>query len=140
MTRFHCLLIAVVAIGCEPGVGGVDMMADEGTAADLGTATTTTIRIHYPAEGHSISLRGDSAPLNWDKGISLASSDGSTFSYVFASPPNKEVQFKPLLDDTTWSRGANYRVVPGASVDVYPHFFANKGKVVDLFASFHSTL
>ena len=31
-------------------------------------------------------------------------------------------EFKPLLDDATWSLGPNYKAAPGATVDVYPRF------------------
>jgi predicted alpha/beta superfamily hydrolase len=42
---------------------------------------------------------------------------------VLAAP----LEVKPLLDDTTWSRGPNYKVVPGRDLDVYPHFTVTKG-------------
>jgi predicted alpha/beta superfamily hydrolase len=31
-------------------------------------------------------------------------------------------EFKPLLDDTSWSLGPNYKGTPGATLDVYPRF------------------
>jgi predicted alpha/beta superfamily hydrolase len=67
-----------------------------------------------------------------------AGADGS-FSYSFQSL-TKAVQFKPLLDDTTWARGENYTVQPGQTVDVYPHFNAGKGTVKQLFAKFSSQI
>jgi predicted alpha/beta superfamily hydrolase len=36
-------------------------------------------------------------------------------------------EFKPLLDDATWSRGPNYKAAPGATLDVYPHFTQVQG-------------
>jgi predicted alpha/beta superfamily hydrolase len=49
------------------------------------------------------------------------------------------VEWKPLLDDTTWARGPNYHVAPGQTVDVWPRFTTPKGQVVTLIPSFHST-
>jgi predicted alpha/beta superfamily hydrolase len=102
--------------------------------------TITLIRIHYPAGSHAMTLRGDTAPLNWSSGAALmASPDNTLFSYQVMSPAGP-VQFKPLLDDTTWAHGDNYTVQPGQTVDIYPHFNATQGTVKQLFASFQSKI
>ena len=50
--------------------------------------------------------------------------------HLHASPTSPApLEFKPLLDDATWSRGPNYTVAPGATVDVYPHFTTVAGSV-----------
>ena len=110
---------------------------DGGAPPDLAPALTT-IRIHYPADTHFVALRGDGAPLTWSTGVKLTQAADGSFTYTFATPPPSRVEFKPLLDDATWSHGPNYAVEPGHTVDVYPHFFATKGKVVKLFNAFHS--
>jgi predicted alpha/beta superfamily hydrolase len=66
------------------------------------------------------------------------SASSNTYSYALAGLA-APVEWKPLLDDTTWSRGPNYRVSPGETVDVWPHFTTTKGQVVTLLASFQST-
>jgi predicted alpha/beta superfamily hydrolase len=158
VSRAHGLLIALLLAGCgstgdTPGGGptpddgsspGDDASnaPDDGGAPDQAPASTvTTLRIHYPAGSHAMTLRGDTMPLSWTQGVALtASPDGTTFTYVFPDLPGAEVQFKPLLDDTTWSRGANYHAARGATVDVYPHFTTMNGQVINLLPNFHSTL
>jgi predicted alpha/beta superfamily hydrolase len=111
-------------------------------AADLAPSgpIVTTINIHYPIGSHAMSLRGDTAPLDWTKGLALtAGSNANTFSYTFMDL-KADVQFKPLLDDTTWAHGDNYVVHPGQTVDVYPHFNATQGTVKQLFTSFSSKI
>jgi predicted alpha/beta superfamily hydrolase len=107
-------------------------------AAPAPTSGPATIRVHYPVGTHTLALRGDAAPLTWTKGVALTAMGNDTFVYTVANPTAR-VEFKPLLDDTTWAHGANYAVTPGATVDVYPHFFATQGKVINLFPpTFHS--
>lgn len=151
------LLLTLLVAGCgSAGVQPNDDGSAPGSPDDGGAATppgddggaqqppdlsppVTTIRIHYPAGSHGVALRGDTTPLAWDKGVTLGSSDGATFSYTLPNLTAAEVQFKPLLDDATWSRGANYRVKNGETVDVYPHFTVTRGTVTKLLATFHST-
>jgi predicted alpha/beta superfamily hydrolase len=133
----------------QPPGSSPDLAQPPGSSSDLGGSpgspdlagpTVTLIRIHYPAGGHSLTLRGDSAPLDWQKGVALTSSpDKTIWSYEVASPSGP-VQFKPLLDDVTWAHGDNYTVQPGQTVEVYPHFVAQKGTVKQLFASFSSKI
>jgi predicted alpha/beta superfamily hydrolase len=117
-------------------------MDDAAAAPDLASTAPpggAIVRVHYPAGSHSMAIRGDTAPLDWMKGAPLSSPDGQTFTYTFAQLA-APAQFKPLLDDTTWSHGPNYTVAPGATVDVYPHFNATAGRVFTLFPTFHSTI
>jgi predicted alpha/beta superfamily hydrolase len=64
---------------------------------------------------------------------------GNTFTYALAGL-SSPAEWKPLLDDTTWSRGPNYHVAPGQTVDVWPHFTTTKGSVSTLIPAFHSNL
>jgi predicted alpha/beta superfamily hydrolase len=148
-------LVLVAACGEPPNAtpadgssGGATANDDAGSARDDGGSppgpdlapAPTTIRIHYPAAGHTVTLRGDALPLDWNHGVALTAGSDGAYSYVFADLPSGAAEFKPLLDDVTWSRGPNYRVTRGATVDVYPHFFVTHGQVVKLDPSFHSTL
>jgi len=158
VSRGYGLLIALLLSGCGttgdtpggPGNPNDDASSsddaapmpgdDAGAPPDLAPAPTT-IRVHYPVGSHSLALRGDAMPLGWDKGAPLtAGPDGTTFTYVLADLAAAEVLFKPLLDDTTWSRGPNYHAARGQTVDVYPHFTTTNGKVIELFTGFHSTI
>jgi predicted alpha/beta superfamily hydrolase len=99
---------------------------------------TATVRVHYPAAGHALTVRGSAGNLSWTQG-QPTSAAGDVFSYTL-NGLTAPAEWKPLLDDTTWARGPNYHVGPGETVDVWPHFTATQGKVVTLIAAFHSTL
>ncbi len=119
---------------------------DLGPGADAATgdaaqSTTTTLRVHYPAASHTVAIRGDLGPLDWTSGASTSALGADVYEYVVTLPASAtELQWKPLLDDSTWARGPNYLAHRGETVDVYPHFYTQAGSVSKLFVSFHSTL
>jgi predicted alpha/beta superfamily hydrolase len=96
-----------------------------GTGNAAGPATTT-IRVHYPAGSHSISLRASASPWSWDKGATLTAGANDTWT-ITTTAITAPFEWKPLLDDSTWSLGPNYKASPGATVDVYPHFSQTAG-------------
>jgi predicted alpha/beta superfamily hydrolase len=102
-----------------PESGATDAAAD--VAAGL-----TTIRVHYPAGAHSLALAGSSPPYNWNTGVALTPAANDT-RVLATSDIKAPLQWKPLLDDATWSQGPNYLVMPGATVDVYPRFTSTAG-------------
>src|SRR5205807_2946972 len=104
------LFILLIAAGCRPDTlispprhdlgPGDDLaqannpsappdLAGPAASPDLGSSgpAVTLIRIHYPDSGHTLSLRGDTAPLDWQKGLTLtAAPDKTTFTYELQSP------------------------------------------------------
>ncbi len=95
------------------------------------------IRIHYDAgPGRRITLRGSKPPLSWDRGLEATWTPGNVWTYVWPRASD-ELEFKPLLDDTAWSVGGNYRLRGGTSLDVYPFFGPPEGtleKVHDFYS------
>jgi predicted alpha/beta superfamily hydrolase len=110
---------------------------DASDAPDAAAPTTATVRIHYPAGSHAITIRGSAGGLNWTTGVATKSAGSDVFEYR-ASGLTAPIEWKPLLDDTTWARGPNYRLAPGNTLDVYPHFTTITGTVQTLIADFHS--
>lgn len=86
-----------------------------------------TIRVHYPAGTHSISIRGAYAPYNWSTGSPMSAGADDTWT-VNVAALTTTLEWKPLLDDATWARGPNYKLHPGETADVYPHFTTVKGQ------------
>jgi predicted alpha/beta superfamily hydrolase len=135
-----------------PSPHGVDASVDGATPVPTDAAATTDahdagttlppgqakVRVHYPAGTHALTLRGAAGGLSWTAGMA-ATASGNTFSFTLASL-TAAIEFKPLLDDTTWAIGPNYRVSPGETADVYPHFTTQTGQVSTLIASFHSSV
>lgn len=115
--------------------GSTDAGNDGASSLPAGTAM---VRVHYPAGTHTVNVRGSAGGLSWTAGAATASS-GDTFTYTLTGVTGA-VEWKPLLDDTTWSIGPNYHVAPGATVDVWPHFTTMTGTVTTLIADFHSTV
>ena len=115
--------------------GGAPDANDDGSALVPGTAI---VRVHYPAGTHTVTVRGASGGLNWNTG-QATSAAGDTFTYALAGVTGA-VEWKPLLDDTTWAIGPNYHVAPGQTVDIWPHFTTMAGHVEALIADFHSTI
>jgi predicted alpha/beta superfamily hydrolase len=157
--------LAVVLLGCGPpgrppspgGFGGGSVFegpgpsggADAGVVAgpDAGGAerdagftdagVRTTIRVHYPTGARRMFLRGALLPLLWTAGVAMQPVDADTWEY---SVPGleRDLEFKPRLDEQEWSKGPNYVVKPGATVDVFPRFFREAGEVSRHWAAFRS--
>jgi predicted alpha/beta superfamily hydrolase len=122
--------------------GSIDAGFVDGGPADSGTVDAgivTVVRVHYPAGTRTVSMRGSAFPFNWATGnpMTLGSDDTWTLTTTKA---NGTFEFKPLLDDLNWSRGPNYTVVAGTTVDIYPHFFTTHGQFAKRWPTFSSTL
>ena len=118
------LAAALLLLDCAgPGVAG-------GPEASEDLQPQTTLRVHYPAGGHHLSIRGDAARLSWTKGVALADAGSDTWVFTTRAVTSKStLSFKPLVDDATWSRGPNYAVRGGGTVDVWPRFETDDGTV-----------
>jgi predicted alpha/beta superfamily hydrolase len=93
------------------------------------------IRVHYPAAGGSMTLRGSVAPLSWDRDLPLTKAGDDLWTADL--PIETALEFKPMFTNT-WSRGPNYRAKPGATVDIYPRFVQVAGRVEKRFPNFTS--
>lgn len=121
-------------------VGAVDL-ASAGDLADADADLNilpgdTVLRVHYPrndARYSKVSVRGDGFGLSWTTGRAMTKvSDGLFQAKVRGA--TAAIEWKPLLDDTTWSRGRNFVVQPGQTLDVYPHFVTAKGRYLRIEA------
>ncbi len=108
----------------EGGGATADAAASE-SGADAGPPVTT-LRVHYPAGSHSLTLRASAAPWSWTAGAAMTAGPDDTWT-VSTAAITAPFEWKPLLDDATWSRGPNYKATPGATLDVYPHFTQVQG-------------
>ncbi len=166
MRRCSFLLLALLAAaGCSSSPDGpaahgpASPVAEAPGSSDPGTppAPTTTVtppagpvltsvRVHYarapisptpPIKPGDLGIRGSAGPLSWDKSLTLAATSAGL--YTWSSPDVKaDLEVKPLLGDL-WSRGPNYRVKPGQTIDIYPHFTATQGAISKRYPTFTST-
>jgi len=82
------------------------------------------IRVHYNVgPGNRISVRGDTDPFRWDCGIDARNMASDVWEFQLKRiPAGQTFQFKPLINDTTYSTGENYVVTGGKTLDIYPAF------------------
>lgn len=88
------------------------------------SSTVTNIRVHYNVGwGNNIFIRGSTYPLWWDQGRGAHNEGADLWTWrTERLTPGQCVQYKPLINDTTWSQGSNYTVCGGQTVDIYPTF------------------
>jgi len=82
------------------------------------------IRVHYNVGlGNRISVRGDTDPFRWDRGIDARNTASDVWEFQMKRvPAGQTFQFKPLINDTTYSTGDNFVVTGGKTLDIYPAF------------------
>jgi predicted alpha/beta superfamily hydrolase len=88
---------------------------------------------------HTLTVYGSLAPLSWTAGAAVTSGPSDTYSITLPALAST-LEWKPVLDGTSWALGPNYHAAPGQTVDIYPHFFTTAGQVEALIPSFSSTI
>lgn len=141
-------LSLVVFAACGPaapvtsdaGVLAVDAgAADAGVTLDAGSPLVTVLRVTYPAGTRALFIRGSKPPLDWNTGIPMQKVDETTWSLSLPTLA-ADVEWKPLLDDTVWSKGPNYRARVGSVTEVAPRFWRDAGEWSRRWPAFTSTL
>lgn len=86
--------------------------------------TITTIRVHYDVGyGNEMYIRGSDYPLSWDNGREMLNVSSDVWVYEIERYAEGEAfEFKPLINDTTWSSNSNFSGVGGQIIDIYPSF------------------
>jgi predicted alpha/beta superfamily hydrolase len=127
--RAALLAKALLPIPIVAGLAALLLLAGCGEPApDAGVerlTATTTIRIHAAGP---LTLRGDGAGLSWYGGAALTQDGDGAFVWS-STAVRKRLQFKPLLNDQAWSRGPNFAVDSGATVEIWPRFQSDNGRV-----------
>jgi predicted alpha/beta superfamily hydrolase len=93
----------------------------------------TTVRVFYDVGyGNRITIRGSKAPLSWTTGTNATWNSGNVWILNWSNTVG-DVEIKPLINDVTWSTGANYRIKAGATVDIYPFFGQATGQLQKVY-------
>ncbi len=152
-----CVFLGSLALACsseeEPGTGNPPPSGTTppgatsppvstnppptGTTPPPSGPPATTVRVHYQGKPGTMTLRGSTGPLSWDKSAAFTSTAPGLYTWT-STEVKVDTELKPMLGDT-WSRGPNYKVKPNATLDVYPHFFETHGTVTKKYPSFTST-
>lgn len=82
------------------------------------------IRVHYDVGvGNRITVRGDTDPYCWDQGIDAKNTADDIWEFQVARiPAGKKFEFKPLINDATYSSGENFVGTGRKTLDIYPVF------------------
>ncbi|MDF1478701.1 alpha-amylase family glycosyl hydrolase [Leifsonia sp. H3M29-4] len=85
---------------------------------------TTTVRVHYNVGlGNNIAIRGDTYPFSWTAGRAARNVASDVWEFELERiPDGVTFEFKPLINDATWSTGGNYTGTGGDVIDIYPTF------------------
>lgn len=89
-----------------------------------GGSTTTTIIVHYDVGfGNSLSIRGNTNPLNWGSGLQMTNVNADTWRWTTTDiPQGQTFEFKPLINDQRWATNSNWQATGGQTIDIYPNF------------------
>jgi hypothetical protein len=71
--------------------------------------------------GNHLTVRGSGPGLSWDEGLVMECAGPSLWTIALAKA-SKPVTFKVLVNDLSWSTGADYVVAPGKSITIVPTF------------------
>ena len=87
-------------------------------------AGSMSIRVHCNVGlGNRITVRGDTDPFGWDGGVDGRNTAADVWEFHHERvPAGQTFQFKPLINDTTYSTGENYVGRGGETLDIYPAF------------------
>jgi len=82
------------------------------------TVVTAQIDVGF---GNTLYLRGEGPGLNWNKGLALKNA-GATEWTISLPRATRPIVFKFLINDETWSTGADFKADPGALTVLTPEF------------------
>ncbi len=142
--RSSALLVSLLLLACGAPTGGPDgsiSQLDAGTT-DAGTpdaGLVTVLRVKYPAGTRAVFARGSKLPFDWNTGLPMVKVDDTTWS-LSVTTLEGDLEWKPLLDDTTWSKGPNYKGRLGQVNEVAPRFFRDTGEWARRWPTFTSTV
>lgn len=71
--------------------------------------------------GNALFLRGDGPGLSWDKGVPMTCIADNRWQALLGES-TRPFTVKFLINDATWSVGADFSVSPGTSVTLTPEF------------------
>lgn len=124
--------------GGSAGGGGGSVGGGSAGGGSVDAGVVTTVRFHHP-NVMNLSVRGSRAPLNWNQGVALTRQGGGLFTFT-VKDLNGPLELKPLVNDAQWSKGPNYVVQPGGTLDVYPRFTESQGEVGLKWPAFRSNV
>ncbi|KAJ3434284.1 putative conserved membrane protein [Anaeramoeba flamelloides] len=109
--------------------------------ASICCTTKIHVTLYYPdnnLSGSQLYIRGNGSNINWDQGTLMKQTEANKWEIdLEISDLSNEVEFKALVDDTTWQIGANFGLTVDSTKKThsfvgYPWFYTTNGKYVYL--------
>ncbi|MEJ7805337.1 MAG: alpha/beta hydrolase-fold protein [Telluria sp.] len=92
------------------------------------SASATTVRIHYDAGHRAMLVMSDKGPMSWTRGAPAVATAGHVWTYTWPDILG-DIVMKPALGKDKMSTGGAYRIMAGATQDIYPFFGPATGQV-----------
>ncbi len=115
--------------GFDPGLDYMDLLSledeykEKKKLLDHKLKHSIIIVIHYDAGyGNTLYIRGNTSPLSWNRGQKCKNVNANTWVYEMECRWTGKVEFKILINDSTWENGYNHSVETGYMYDLFPSF------------------
>jgi len=82
------------------------------------TSITAKVDVGF---GNLLFIRGEGPGLSWDAGIQMNCVGADEWQITFGES-SRPIAFKLLVNDLTWSAGADFIVAPGEAITLSPVF------------------
>lgn len=89
-------------------------------AAPKPSLTTITAQVDV-GFGNTLYIRGAGGGLSWTVGLPMTCVAADLWR-ISLDAARQDIAFKVLVNDVSWSTGADYAAVPGANVTIRPSF------------------
>lgn len=89
-------------------------------AAPKPSLTTITAQVDV-GFGNTLYIRGSGGGLSWSVGVPMTCVAADLWR-ISLDAARQDIAFKVLVNDVSWSTGADYAAVPGANVTIRPSF------------------
>lgn len=108
-------------------------VSDSGNGNGNGNNNVTKVVAHYDVGyGNSMSIRGDTSPLNWNSGIQMTNAGNDIWVWETTDiPKGQKFECKVLKNDSIWATNSNWWVYGGDTIDIYPNFAYGAIKLED---------
>ncbi len=108
------------AVATKPAPAPVAPVAAVKPVASTPVVTTIAARIDV-GFGNALYIRGEGPGLSWDRGVAMDCVADDLWRIVLPEAA-RAYTFKFLVNDLSWSAGADFAVASGASVTLTPEF------------------
>ena len=111
-------IVAAVTRAAAPAIS--QTVAPVKSVAAKKSVTTISARVDV-GFGNSLFVRGEGPGLSWDQGVAMTNLGRELWQLQLAESA-RPVVFKFLINDVTWSSGADFSLAAGSSETFVPEF------------------